>query len=35
MIAKAVTDRGATLILIAGPLNLPANWGNDQAPRIR
>jgi hypothetical protein len=27
MIAKAVTERGATLILSAGPLNLPANWG--------
>ncbi|MDB5295743.1 MAG: hypothetical protein JWO31_1726, partial [Phycisphaerales bacterium] len=27
MIAKAVTDGGATLIVLAGPLNMPAAWG--------
>lgn len=34
MIIKAVADRGATLLVMAGPLNLPANWGNnkDQYP---
>ena len=29
-IAKAVTDRGASLILLAGPLNLPGGWGAEQ-----
>jgi hypothetical protein len=30
-IAKAVTDRGASLILLAGPLNLPGGWGVNKA----
>jgi hypothetical protein len=30
-IAKAVTDRGATLILLAGPLNMPGGWGVNKA----
>jgi hypothetical protein len=31
MIAKAVTERGATLVVMAGPVNLPARWGASSA----
>lgn len=30
-IVKAVTDGGATLLVMAGPLNMPNTWGNDKA----
>ena len=30
-IAKAVTERGASLIVMAGPLNMPGGWGANKA----
>ena len=30
LIANAVTNRGATLILLAGPLNMPGGWGTNK-----